>query len=195
MQIKSCRFEILVERPVLEAWGPMCTHDWELVDYQILSINTKYDIKVVTADKNGQLLTTGGGLLSAVRSEVYDKAVSHTTAVQPVVRDNRDGTYTVTLRPDHLGDFSLLISMNGLPIQNGRIGFAVRDADSDKTFAAGPGLTSAVVGSQTEFTVSTRTSAGDLVDLVDARRSLQVRSRSVSLQVLRARCMVSCFYR
>ena len=194
MQIKSCRFEILVERPVLEAWGPMCTHDWELVDYQILSINTKYDIKVVTADKNGQLLTTGGGLLNAVRSEVYDKTVSHTTAVQPVVRDNRDGTYTVTLRPDRLGDFSLLISMNGLPIQNGRIGFAVRDADSAKTFAAGPGLASAVVGSQTEFTVSTRTSAGDLVDLVDARRSLQVRSRSVSFRVLRARCMVSRFY-
>jgi hypothetical protein len=176
--MKSSQFEILVEQPVLEAWGPLCTHDWDWVDYSILSIGAKYDINVVTADKNGQLLRTGGGRMSVMQSAEFEKPVPPPAALQPIVRDNTDGTYTISLQPGCLGEFSLLISMNGQPIHNGRIRFAVMDADPDQTSAAGAALTSAIAAAPAEFIVTTRTHAGEPVDLIDFRRSLRVPGRA-----------------
>ena len=88
-------------------WFSTSTAD---VPYQkLMSINTETKVKVITADGNGKKANGGGANVNSVLSCNKEEC--------PVI-DNGDGTYTVSVIPQQLGQHQLSITVNGQDVQD-----------------------------------------------------------------------------
>ena len=74
-----------------------------------LGIGAEMRVKVITRDSSGKELTTGGATVKATLSCNKEEC--------PVI-DNGDGTYTVSVIPQQLGQHQLSITVNGQHVQN-----------------------------------------------------------------------------
>ena len=80
-----------------------------MIPRQTLGIGAEMRVKVITRDSSGKELTTGGATVKATLSCNKEEC--------PVI-DNGDGTYTVSVIPQQLGQHQLSITINGQHVQD-----------------------------------------------------------------------------
>jgi len=109
---------------------------------------------VQAKDKNSNNLSKGGDKVDAsLRGPSGDAPID--------IKDNGNGTYTITATPKVQGLHTLDIKLNGKPISNSSTAIPVKqDVSASQSTVSGPGLEHAKTGEPAEFTIQARDSSG-----------------------------------
>ncbi|VDN01002.1 unnamed protein product [Thelazia callipaeda] len=92
------------------------------------------------------------------------------------IKDNRDGTVTVTYEPKECGNHLLSVQHDGVNMSGSPISFYVSDAPDGYVTVYGPGLSQAVVGEPAPFTVCAKGSpAKELAVAVEGTAKATIR--------------------
>ena len=103
-----------------------------------------FTIHAVAAD--GTSLSTGG--------DPFVVAISQPEPTPAKIKDNQDGTYTVTYTPAVPGTYLVAVTLGGDPIRDAPFTVSVKRAPSAaNSFAEGPGLATPASGLPTTFTI------------------------------------------
>ena len=103
---------------------------------------------------DGVPTTTGG--------EPFVVTIDVPEPTTPKVKDNHDGTYSVTYMPEHSGDYVIGITLNGDHVRDSPFTVLIKRAPSpERSFADGPGLSTAVAGEVATFTIHALDEAGN----------------------------------
>jgi uncharacterized protein YkwD len=127
--------------------------------FQEASTGTPATFVVQAKDKNGNNVSRGGDPFQAKLT-----GPAGSPPITATVKDNGNGTYTVSAQPLIPGQHNLDITLDGKSIANAPATIQVRqDVSPEKSIAYGPGLESANTTEPSAFTVEARDNAGNKV--------------------------------